>query len=213
MVSLNASKNVIKFSWEGDEKGKDGFKLFVTAGSFLSGAFDYNEPAEFEIPITSHEMEIVIESTAKDGGKKSVLLKHTYKFESDEVYCCRLSGRITDFSGLSLQMCTELEEVENQPKLKNNVPIAILSFLFPIYGIINALRADYNRVAALVGAVSGFILAMCFSAMAGAGDKIAFGIGHYSLIEYKAFSITDIIINILIGGVSSLRGFLYLFLE
>ncbi len=58
----------------------------------------------------------------------------------------------------------------------------------------------------LKGAGFGFGLATIFSAMA--DDKIGFGIGRSALFEYEPFSLTDIVINLLVGGISSVRGFL-----
>lgn len=49
--------------------------------------------------------------------------------------------------------------------------------------------------------------------MADKHDTIGFGLGRLTLLEYKPFSFLDWIINLLIGGISSINGLLRMLLE
>ncbi len=184
--------------------------LTLTVGDIVCEPFKYSEGCEIEIPLKNSAAEIKVEFQGNPEQKKGACIKQTFNFEPGQDYQCRLGGRITNFTGLGLQLCSDSEDIEDKPTCRNNLPIALLSFCFPIYGIINAIRSNYNRKAALWGALIGFIVATSFSAMPEEGEYIGFGIGRMTLFEYEPFSIIDIVINLLIGGVSTLRGFVYL---
>lgn len=199
--------NKLTFRWTGDEKGKKGMELMMAFGNQQIGPIRYAEEYETEIPISGGPMEIKV--LCGQNGKHKTCIKHTFQFEHGKDYESRLSGKYTDISGLALQMSNGDECLEESaPACRNDLAVAMISFAFPIYGIICAARSKYNRAALLNGAGIGFVLATIFSAMA--DDKIGFGIGRNALFEYEPFSLTDIVINLLVGGISSVRGFLYM---
>jgi len=205
--------SILKFEWEGDAKGADSAMLIVTVNDTPYPPFNYNVGCELEIPIAANVAEIKVEYQHAPNKRKSKAIQHTFDLESGKNYQCRLSGKIKDFSGLGLQLCPENEDIEGASVCHTDGAIAFISFLFPIYGIIKAISCKYNKAASLLGALIGFVFSMSFSFLAEDGDKIGFGLGHSALFEYDPFSITDITINLLIGGVSTLRGLLVLFME
>lgn len=89
----------------------------------------------------------------------------------------------------------------------------MMSFFFPVYGIYKAITDAYMRAAALIGGGIGFLLSFSVSFMADKYDTIGFGLGRFILLEYKPFSFLDWIINLLIGGISSINGLLRMLLE
>ncbi len=81
-------------------------------------------------------------------GKHKTCIKHTFQFEHGKDYESRLSGKYTDISGLALQMSNGDECLEESaPACRNDLAVAMISFAFPIYGIICAARSKYNRAA------------------------------------------------------------------
>lgn len=78
-----------------------------------------------------------------------------------------------------------------------------MAFLFPIFGFVKAC-SKYNKKAGLIGAISGVLLSIILTAVSDA-DKISLGVNRWEFLEYDPFSFTDIAIDILLGGLLSLK--------
>ncbi|MCM1006221.1 MAG: hypothetical protein NC402_08005 [Prevotella sp.] len=214
---MERQDNTLKFTWEGDAKGKDSALLTLTVDNIAYELFNYSEGCSFSITLPQKPNdEIKIEYQKNPDSKKHTCVKGMFEFPSQEDYDCLPSGKVSRLSGLALQVCPnmDLKGVETKPKCRNNLAVATASFAFPIYGIYNAMRSHYNRTAVICGAAFGFGIAMLFSSIAKSHyDEIGTGVGHHAIFTYDPFSVTDIIINLLIGGISSIRGLLYYLLS
>lgn len=212
------TSNLLHFSWSGDEKGFKGLKepmmyLYVNGTEYVAD-WDYNDGFTIDIPINTDTLNIEVKIGKKDAEKKTTYFKHEFVIFSDADYSARLEGQATSFTGLNLKLSKPNADIsEDTPACHRNLPIAMLSFCFPIYGIIDAIRSPYNRKTAIISASVGFILAMIFSAWTPEGAETGIAFGRIVLLSYEPFSFLDWIVNILVGGIASLRGFLYLLLE
>ena len=196
--------NILHFYWVGDEKGRKATKmsLIINNEEVLSD-WDYTDGFTIDVPISGSSLRIVV----KIG--KTNYFDHTFHIVENADYQCELLGEAASFSGLKMKMSKPNEDIEeNTMVCRRNLPVALLSFCFPIYGIYNSIQSAYNRTAALSGSAIGIILSLVFSSLADKGDKITF-LG----LEYEPFSFLDWIISILVGGIASLRGLLYMLLD
>lgn len=187
--------------------------LYVNETEYVAD-WDYSDGFSLDVPISGTTLIIEVKIGNKDSNKRGTYFKHQFEIHPDADYSASLEGQATSFTGLKLKLSKPDGDVEdNTPACKRNVPVAMLSFAFPIYGIINAIKSPYNRKVAIIAASVGFVLAMVFSAFVPEGGETGIGFGRTMIISYKPFSFLDWVCNLLIGGVASLRGFLYLILE
>lgn len=210
--------NVLHFFWTGDDKGIKGMSeqvlfLYVNGTEYVAD-WDYSEGFSLDVPISGTKLDIEVKIGKNDSDKRGTYFKHQFEIQPNADYSASLEGQVSSFSGLKLKLSKPNEEIEdNSPFCKRNLPVAILSFTFPIYGVIDAIRSPYNRKAAIIAAFVGFELAMLFSAFVPEGGETGIGFGQTMIISYKPFSFLDCVCNLLIGGIASLRGFLYMILE
>lgn len=210
--------NTLHFSWAGDLDGVKGMKDPVLClyfnGKVVVSDWDYTDGFSIDIPITGNTMEIEVKIGERGKEKRKSCLKHTFDRVPGASYWAELEGKVSSFMGLKLKLSRPDETLDDStPVCHPDTPIAMLSFCFPIYGIINAIRSKYNRKAAVIGAAVGFLLAMIFSASVPRGYETGIGFGRTMLIEYEPFSLLDWIFNLLVGGIASFRGLIYLILE
>ena len=168
----------------------------------------YQDAWSADIPLENCSGEIDLKITVgKQGGKRTTYFNRKFSITPGVNYSCEVYGSSVGFKA---RFCEGDIVDESSPKLSGSASgIVTLSFAFPIYGIYKAITDKYFRNKALAGAAAGFFFALIMSAMASDGDKIGFGLGHATLFEYEPFSLTDLIINLLIGGIASIRGLLY----
>lgn len=205
----------LHFSWAGDDKGLNDHALcLLVNGTECVSDWDYQEGFDYDIPINGTTLAIEVKIGKKGNEKKTTHFKHEFEIEPNSNYSAALEGKCLSFTGLKLKLSKPNENVEDDtPSCYNNAPIAILSFCFPIYGIFRAIRSSYNRKASIYGAAIGFILAMVFSAAIPEGYETGIGFGRTMLISFEPFSFLDWLTNLLVGGIASLRGLLYLLLD
>lgn len=215
------SNATLHFTWEGDPKGSEEFKMNVYVDGQLATKFDYCLGAEVDLPVPFFSFtapdgkEIELKCTvAKDGGREFTHFKRSFSVKPGKHYACHIDGSIKKSSGLSAQFCEGEYVLGDTPKLSGNKSyIIMMSLFFPVYGIYKAITDTYMRAAALIGGGIGFLLGLIVSSMADKHDTIGFGLGRLTLLEYKPFSFLDWIINLLIGGISSINGLLRMLLE
>lgn len=216
------SNAILHFTWEGDPKGSKGLKMNVYVDGKLATTFGYCRGTEVELTVPffsssaaplEKEMELKC-TVAKDGGREITHFKRSFNVKPDTHYACHIDGSIKKSSGLSAQFCEGEYVLGDTPKLSGNKSyIIMMSLFFPVYGIYKAITDTYMRAAALIGGGIGFLLGLIVSSMADKHDTIGFGLGRLTLLEYKPFSFLDWIINLLIGGISSINGLLRMLLE
>jgi len=195
----------LNFTWYGDADGKDTAVMTLTVGGHVFDNLSVQDGFTIDIPITERYAEIKVQVAKAPGKSQSTCIKHIFEFELGKNYECKLSGSMK--KGFCLQMSDGDGYVtDDTPKLRNSLQVGFTSFLFPIYGIIQAIISKYNRVGYIGGAVAGFLLATIFSASADSDEEIGLGFGSHTLIEYEPFSFLDHLVNILIGGCASLLG-------
>ncbi|MBD5258523.1 MAG: hypothetical protein HDS52_07560 [Barnesiella sp.] len=210
--------STLHFSWAGDKKGVKGISdaelgVVINGNELVSGA-DYKNDLTVDLPISGDSLDIEIRIGKKGSEKKGLYFKHNFMIIPGADYSARLEGRASAFTGLSLKLSQPNQDVTSStPACKINVPVALLSFMFPIYGIYGAIKLPYNRNAAIGGAFIGFMLALIVSAMAPEGADVGIGFGKKPLVSYQPFSPLDILFNLLIGGIASLRGLLHLMVQ
>lgn len=211
--------STLHFEWDGSEEKMKKLKepelqLFVN-NELCVNDWNYQDGFNIEIPISGTKLLIEIKIGKKNSGKSKSYFKHEFDIEAGTNYYALLSGNADSLMGLKLKLSKPNEIVgESDPACYNNFPITMMSYCFPIYGIYTAVKASYNRIAALSGAALGLIVAFILSNAASSDyETLAFGFGKLTLFEYEPFSLVDWIINILIGGIASIRGLLYLLLE
>lgn len=201
---------VLHLSWCGDEKANSDFmmKVFVDNTEVICDYFENGWSSD--ISFASDELNLKI-TVGKEDGKQGTWLNRKFNTATDDEYTCEIKG--SQKAGLKVKFSEGDEIKAGTPTISSPVTVAFMSFLFPIYGFIVGITNKYHRKEALISGVVGFLFAMIFSFTAESGDKIAFGIGKISILEYDPFSFTDFVINILAGGIASLRGIIYMFFE
>lgn len=183
--------------------------MTVTVGGHVFDDLPYQDGFTIDIPISEKYTEIKVQVAKTPGKSKSTCIKHIFEFELGKNYECRLSGSMKGSKGFGLQMSDGDGYVtDDTPMCRSNLCVGVTSFLFPIYGIVQAFRSKYNRVGYIGGAIAGFLLATIFSAMADPDEEIELGYGSHTLIEYEPLSFLDHLVNILIGGCATLLGLL-----
>ena len=208
----------LNFEWVGDQKGIKGLKN-PEMRVFIDGVevcrVSYKEPVSFQVPLNSSSVAIKVNICNADKEKQLCYFKGTFSINGGKDYSCRLFGQASSFTGLKLKFSKGDSPVkDSDPVCRNSLPVSVLAFCFPIYGLCNAATSKYNRIAALLGTAVGLGLSTISSWMAYDSDElIGFGFGQTSLMDYEPFSAADWIINLLIGGISSLRGLLYLLID
>lgn len=204
--------NVVKFIREGikEKKAYRNKKYMLKVNGNEITTWIPADDVEVKIPVSGKTLDIEIIQKLKNG-KGIKCIGHTFEIIPGNDYECSLVGKYSNFTGLGLKMSAPGQHVDDStPAVRSCIPIALLGFAFPIYGFYKAIFSRYNRKAGLVGALIGFGFAMIFSLMAGDADSFGLGIGSKPFIEYKPFSVLDILFNLLIGGIASLRGVPYL---
>lgn len=211
----------LHFYWDGDDRGSDDFKLKVFVDDNEVAIMDYQDAAEVEIPLilssysssSDNDIELKLK-VAKDGGRQFTHFKRSFKVMHGKHYACSVDGSIKDTSGFGVRFCEGHSVEDETPKLSGlKSSVAMWSVLCPVYGLYKAITDTYMRTTALIGGATGFLLGIITSSMADKGDSIALGLSSLKLIEYKPFSLTDFIINFLVGGISSLNGLLRMLLD
>lgn len=213
-VEPDSSNGKLHFYWEGDDSKDKSCELSIILNGTLYGPYNYNEGFVIELPIDSSKLNLEI---LVDGKK---WLSHQFDIENGADYSSSLTGTIYKPSGLEFAISKPGEAVEeNAPKIVSggNFKTAFYSFLFPVYGIYKAITNPYYRVAAIVAGSVGFFFGFIFDLLSYSslkdGDKLVFGFGKAELFEYEPFSILDFLINIFVGGISTIRGLLYSLFE
>ena len=200
----NKNESTLSIIWHGDEEGKDSQLLHIHVGDQTIGPVPNTEAGVYEASITGPSMAIKIETG--DEKKRVTRFNRKFQFDPEKSYTCEI---VCESSNMGIRMSNGDEELDDDaPVCRNIGSVVFQSILFPIYGIGTAIYNRYNRVEGLVGAAIGFGLGTIISAMASDGDRIVLGYRSTEILEYEPFSLTDFAINLLIGGISSIRGFL-----
>lgn len=204
---------MLHFTWEGDPKGDKRLEMTVNCNGKEIVTDKYTEGWNVDIPLSGDKLELKL-TLGKENGRKFTHFERVLGIKPGSNYSCLVEGSVRNTTGLGVRFCEGDEVSDDVPKMSGSkFGIGLLSVLFPVYGIYKGITDAYMRATALVCAAIGFMLGMITSMMAEEGDMISFGFGRASLFEYEPFSFTDIIINLLVGGIASIRGFLYMFLE
>lgn len=206
---------VMHFEWAGTSKGKKSWVMSVVINGNEMVEGSYQDAWSCDIPLDGcgDEIELKIVVGISES-KKQTSFKRVFSIKPSTNYYCAVSGSTQDFTGLGVKFNEGDIELDSTPTIPGSVfGVAFMAFLFPIYGIYKGFTLKIVRNAAFGGAIAGFFLSLIMSSMAEDGDMIGFGFGHTALFEYEPFSVTDIVINLILGGIASLRGFLYMLLD
>ena len=193
---MENGKNIpmLHFTWSGEVKQEN---IYVEFNGERVGPIESASAVEIDCPIKSDEIEININT-----GKKT-LFKSKFKVEANKDYWCEVSGRTKDWLGLMVRMSDNQLKIDSAPVCYGDTRVGIMAFLFPIFGFVKAC-SKYNKKAGLIGAISGVLLSIILTAVSDAG-RISLGVRGWEFLEYDPFSFTDIAIDILLGGLLSLK--------
>lgn len=208
--TLNSAYNTLTIDWKGNAEAKEGSLLYLTVNGQAFEPISYKDAATMQVPLNTHApVSLKVEVMLKPGDKKITGFKNNFNPVKGENHSCQILGKLPSQSGMKVKMSNGNKPIDDStPACYAPGYVGVQSFFFPVYGIIRAIRTEYNRAEALACAGIGFGLATILSCTA---DRVAFGFGRHALFEYDPFSITDILINLLIGGIASLRGLIALF--
>lgn len=201
-----SSSPTLHLKWNGEVKQKI---VYVEVNGNCTDPIASEDAVEFEFPIASNEVQLNVST-----GKKS-LIKSNFKIDSDNDYWCEVSGRTKDYLGLKIQISDNQLEIDSAPACYSDTRIGIMAFLFPIYGFVKAF-GKYNKKAGLIGALSGFVFSIILTSILTAisgDDTIVIAFRRWEILEYEPFSFIDFAINILMGGLLSLKQIFIIVLE
>lgn len=186
--------------------------LYINGNECLTD-WDYTDGFSLDIPLSGSTLDVEVKIGDR-GVPGRTYFQHTFAIEPGATYEAELSGNAASFSGFKVKLSRPNEVIEgNTPACRRNMPVAILAFCFPIYGIILAITSCYNRIASIGGAASGFLLGVIGSSLIPSGYEAGIGFGRVPLISYEPFSFLDFFFNILIGGIATINGLLRALLE
>ncbi|MDE6351739.1 MAG: hypothetical protein K2K88_01155 [Muribaculaceae bacterium] len=210
----------LKIEWKGNDGAKDLVILYINDEN-TKFEFDHNESFEAEIPIEGNQLNIVIKVGSKS--KEITCFSRIIDIDETSSYSCLIGGAFTHMGGFTLQLSKPNQEVteedpiyyhSNTRKYMGIFQDAFVCFCFPVYGFYKGFAKKKNWIFDLLAGCFGFILSLIFSKMAALEHAtVVLGFRSVEILKYEPFSILDWLINLLVGGVSSLLGLFRLFIE
>ncbi len=195
-------ENIFKLTWTGLKTKKFPVENFnVKVNNYDFGPFVTILDFEIEIPYNTGHVNVCV----VDADKGKTVAQHDFELSEIADYECELRWKSSKGYGFRLSEPDALLTDSDATLWLSESYFVVTGFLFPIYGIVKAF-GKYNRWSGLIGAAVAMVICIIISASAERSDVFGICFGHHHpFIEYKAFSFLDWLINILAGGLLSIK--------